>query len=373
MLHRWLGFLTGLVLVIVGIAGSLLVFRKEWDNWLVRWRFGTVTATTPPLEIPRLVELATTAYPNAKGTIPSVVSIPTDIATPYAIGFQIGDRYWDVFINPVTGKILGDRQWETSIVGRLFDLHINLFAGEIGTIIVGISALLLVILSLTGLLLWPGWYKLINGFKIKFKAHPQRTNFDIHKVTGIITVVFLALIALTGFCWNFSDKSEPVIYALTNSAPPPDLVSKPIAGKSPLSLSGLLQRANAALPGTDTIFISIPTKPTEAFMSIQRFPHETVDAEHQTRIYLDRYSGEVIYLKNALKPSLGDRLLNWFHPLHYGTFGSLPTRILYVFVGLAPLILLITGAKMFGLRIWGKAKQKELNQLAIAAQREHHN
>ncbi|WP_298908692.1 PepSY domain-containing protein [uncultured Nostoc sp.] len=43
-------------------------------------------------------------------------------------------------------------------------------------------------------------------------------------------------------------------------------------------------------------------------------------------------------------------MLNSFPPLHYGTFGGLPTRILYVFVGLAPLILFITGFGMWRYR-----------------------
>ncbi|MEH2085041.1 MAG: PepSY-associated TM helix domain-containing protein [Nostoc sp.] len=47
---------------------------------------------------------------------------------------------------------------------------------------------------------------------------------------------------------------------------------------------------------------------------------------------------------------MGDRILNSFTPLHYGTFGGLPTRILYVFVGLAPLILFITGFVMWQYR-----------------------
>ncbi|MHC5933227.1 PepSY domain-containing protein [Nostoc sp.] len=43
---------------------------------------------------------------------------------------------------------------------------------------------------------------------------------------------------------------------------------------------------------------------------------------------------------------MGDRVLNSFAPLHYGTFGGLTTRILYVFVGVAPLVLFITGFVM---------------------------
>ncbi|MHC5862935.1 PepSY domain-containing protein [Nostoc sp.] len=38
----------------------------------------------------------------------------------------------------------------------------------------------------------------------------------------------------------------------------------------------------------------------------------------------------------------GYNILNSFNDLHYGTFGGLPTRILYVFVGVAPLVLFVT-------------------------------
>lgn len=346
-LHRWLGLFVGLILAIVGITGSLLVFRKEWDDWLVRWRFGTVAAATSPPDIQRLVATVKTTYANMPGAIPSYVSIPTNPATPYTIGLQIGETYRDVFVNPITGNVLGDRQWETSIVGRLFDLHIQLLYGDTGTSVVGIAALLLFILSITGLFLWPGWRNFMGGFKIKFKAHPKRTNFDIHKVTGIITISFLAIVAVTGFCWNFSTQTEPIIYALTSSLPPPEPASKPIAGKPALPLNTLLQAANIALPGTRTAFISIPDRPTSAWMSIQLFPTESVDAVRKTRVYLDRYSGEVLYLKDARKASLGDRLLDWFHPLHYGTFWGLPSRVLYVFVGFSPVILFITGIVMW--------------------------
>ena len=48
--------------------------------------------------------------------------------------------------------------------------------------------------------------------------------------------------------------------------------------------------------------------------------------------------------------SLLGRLSNYSTPLHYGVFGGLSTKILYVFVGLSPAILLVTGLNMFRLR-----------------------
>lgn len=56
--------------------------------------------------------------------------------------------------------------------------------------------------------------------------------------------------------------------------------------------------------------------------------------------------------------SFGDRILNAFAPMHYGTFGGLPTRILYVFVGLSPTVLFITGLTMYRLRRRPKAVAK---------------
>lgn len=51
---------------------------------------------------------------------------------------------------------------------------------------------------------------------------------------------------------------------------------------------------------------------------------------------------------------LGDRVLNFFVPLHYGTFGGFPSRILYVFVGVAPLVLFVSGFLMWWYRYRAK-------------------
>ncbi|MEH1844413.1 MAG: PepSY-associated TM helix domain-containing protein [Nostoc sp.] len=85
-----------------------------------------------------------------------------------------------------------------------------------------------------------------------------------------------------------------------------------------------------------------------------KLPQENVEYGN-SNVYLDQYSGKVLRVDNGLKLSLGDRVLNSFVPLHYGTFGGLPTRILYVFVGLAPLILFVTSLVMWRYRYRAKA------------------
>lgn len=100
----------------------------------------------------------------------------------------------------------------------------------------------------------------MTGFEIKWQVHIKRVNFDIHKVIGVVAVMFLSMISFTGFYWNFWKFTEPVIYAATFSPKLPDPVSKPVDGRLPLGVDEILQKADATLPGATTTYISLPTE-----------------------------------------------------------------------------------------------------------------
>ncbi len=55
-----------------------------------------------------------------------------------------------------------------------------------------------------------------------------------------------------------------------------------------------------------------------------------------------------------------------FNPLHYGTFSGLPTRILYIFVGLAPTFLFVTGFVMWRYRYRPKLHSSHHTRNAIS-------
>lgn len=362
-LHRYLGLLVGSILVIVGLTGSLLVFMPELDAQFIQHRFGTVIPQTQVVPVDQLVETVRATYTNHPDWKVGQVQMLPDHAF-YTVRFNRPDEtQWEVFVNPYTGKVIGDRQRETAFFSRVLDLHYTLLSGDIGIIIVGITALLLFILSMTGIVLWPGWRKLISGFKIKWNAHPKRLNYDLHKVAGIVTAVFLGLTAFTGFCWNFHDQTYPIIYAATLTPKPPEVKSTAGNGKLPLSLSEALRQSELALPGAITTFITLPTLPDAVFEFYKRVPEDSED--FNSYVKLDQYSGKVLDVQDSRVAKLGDRILNSFTPLHYGTFWGLPTRILYVFVGLVPTLLLITGFVMWGYRKQVKPvePERELSQL----------
>lgn len=349
-LHRYIGLGVALILIVIGLTGSFLVFGHEIDHFLVHLQSEKIVPQGERMSLESVVAIVETAYQDSSAVKVESVGMPTAADEPYQIWLESPDEKWtEVLVNPYTGTLLLTRQWEKTLTGMALNIHYFLLAGETGIMVAGITALLLFILSLTGIILWPGWRKLIAGFKIKWNAHPKRVNFDIHKVAGIIAAGFLAVIGLTGFCWNFYDFTTPIIYAATFTAPPPELASTVVEGKAPLTVSELLQKAETVFPDGDTTYVNIPTTPDAAFGINKRVPGEK-EYWGRSRLYLDQYTGEVLHVYDVRSLPLGERVLDGFGPLHYGTFGGLPTRILYVFVGLSPTVLAITGWVMWRYR-----------------------
>lgn len=353
--HRYLGLGIGIIAAIIGITGSILVFYPELDALFVRWTFGSIQPQDEPLPPTMLLDKVQTAFANQpkwklSGFYPSVTAHP-DPTLPASVSLVDAKETWlDVMVNPFTGEVLGSRQWDDSFFDFIFKLHYQLLAGDIGTYVAGVIAFVMIVLSITGIMLWPGWRKLISGFKIKWNAHPKRFNFDLHKVIGIIAVGFLSVISFTGLCWNLPMLTDPVIQAITLSPKQVDPVSKIIAGKSAIPFGKeLLAKAEAALPGGRITFISLPTKPEEPFRIQKWFPKDWNEWGDHT-IYLDCYSGSILKVDTDHTKSTAERFANTFSPLHYGYFGGLPTRILYVLIGLSPTFLLITGFVMWRYR-----------------------
>ncbi|MBG1263853.1 PepSY-associated TM helix domain-containing protein [Nostoc commune] len=350
-LHRYIGLAVGLIAIMVGLTGSLLVFQHEIISVQRHQQIGAIAPQGEPLPIERILNTVKSAYANQPDALLQRLYLPAKPDEPFNVVYATKENDWiENYVHPYTGAILGNNL-EINAIQRLFkiayELHYSLLAGDIGLKIVGIVGFLGCVLSITGIILWPGWRKLTAGLKIKWNAHPMRVNFDIHKVAGIVAAVFLVLTFFTGFCWNLGEFTTPLIYTATfSSEQAADPVSKPIPGLAPLKLVEQMKTAQAMLPHASLRSIDFPAKPENALRFRFKLPQEKVEYGN-SNVYLDRYSGKVLRLNNALKSSLGDRVLNSFEPLHYGTFGGLSTRILYVFVGFTPLILFITGFVMW--------------------------
>lgn len=145
----------------------------------------------------------------------------------------------------------------------LIGLHVHLLVGEEhgpGQTIVGLGGVVLLVFCLTGLVLWwPGLRRLPSGFRIYWKRGATRLNFDLHRVLGIVLVIPLFALVLTGVYLVFPGYVRPIYTSFIDAPRPPAApLSKPAAGAMPISLEAAMAQAHQAVPGTRVTSVHIP-------------------------------------------------------------------------------------------------------------------
>ena len=59
-----MGLILGLLLILIGITGSLLIFEREIEDFVITRQFGTVISQEHTISIDRITEIAQTTYPD---------------------------------------------------------------------------------------------------------------------------------------------------------------------------------------------------------------------------------------------------------------------------------------------------------------------
>jgi len=359
-LHRYIGLTFGLLLVILGLTGSALVFWREIDHALNP----SLMQVTPQAErqsIDAILVSARQAHPDLQ--LQSITFPEPPGRTTYLVNLKPQDQLeseqsTEVFVNPYTAEVLGSRQSDRHLIGFLYKLHLSLFVGEVGEAIVGICGLLLMLLGFTGLILWPGWNNLAHGFRIRWHASVPRVSYDIHNAWGFWSNVFLVVIGFTGAAIVLAHHSSDFA-ALFFGPPPKTEPTVVLPNQQPIATSVILQTADAALPGGQTTSIFFADTPEPKVTVHKKFPQDFQPPIHDfgfSEVELNQYSGKVLRVKKVIEPPpTGLKLAMLLAALHFGTFWGLPSQILYVFIGLVPTALFITGFIMWRSHYWPKS------------------
>ncbi|MEG4508370.1 PepSY-associated TM helix domain-containing protein [Microcoleus sp. F6_B4] len=256
--------------------------------------------------------------------------------------------------------MVGSQPMKQSLQGLLLEWHVHLFAGDLGKQIVGVCGLLLLLLGMTGLLLVPKFRKLKNHLTIRWRSPWQLISYDLHKLGGILSVVFLSLIAFTGAVMIFWTPFEAAVNWLTRTPATPEFVSKVVPGIRSMKLDDILVKAETALPGAK-IFKFYPAKEPEATFGVwMQFPLENA-FNKDPFLSLDQYTGKVLHVDNQKQGSIATRILRSQYILHIGSYGGLATRSRNRAIGLAPIGLFVTGFPIWWSKTYG-AKSKKSQQ-----------
>jgi uncharacterized iron-regulated membrane protein len=205
--------------------------------------------------------------------------------------------------------------------------------------LVTVATLLLV---LTGILLW--WPDKIAT--VRWSASWKRIVFDLHHVTGILAAVVLLIIAGSGVVMHYAPLSN-FMYSFDKS-PEPEVMdqSEALSGARAISVDSLYALATKALPGARVMFLTLPPKSDQPFAVAMRYPEDHTPGG-RSRVYVDRFTGDVLLATSTRKAELGTRMGNAIRSVHTGDIYGKPTEMVWLLASVTLAVQAVTGVLMW--------------------------
>lgn len=357
--HLWLGLTLGLLLSIYGITGSILVFYPELDEWL---HPDMLTVEVPThAEYRPLSEI----FAAGKAAMPpqakhNFATYPRNEFAAFKLRFAVADangavERWEVGVDPYTAKVTGKQLQERSgdwlpntFIGLMFELHYALLLpNDISTVVVGLSGILLIISTLTGLIVWwPLTGRWRQALLFKAGAGKVRFNYDLHKTSGFYTALAMIPVLFSGVYMVLPQNVVPVLELFSPVTYRYWFQSKPLAANAPaIGMSQAVAIARQQYPTGRPSMIYGAAEPTKTYTVCQ----DGVDAPgsilQRRCTVIDRYSGKILDLDDPSLPTAtaGEVFTHWQWPLHSGQAFGMAGRILVFITGLACPALFVTG------------------------------
>lgn len=373
-IHLWLGLITGLIVLILGITGCILVFEEEirWLNGTSRI-YKTVERQNAPVMPPsQVMKKAKEALPSEMASVYSIFKKQENAAVitwhwspdPNDPGGH--GQYMAITQNPYTGEVLTIEDWNHDFWGTMFHLHTNLLLPyNFGHHITSYSTLIFVIMMISGIILWYPKSKkgLKQRFSVKWGASPKRLNYDLHNVFGFYMTWVAIFIALTGLMFGISWFREAV-YFTTSGGEKLDFNNYP-QSTAPADSLLLVDKQDALIDSLVAVSIS---KEPDLFEYMVNYPEQPADLINvsvstncgktyyrHNEFAFDRYTGQLLAEEFWNDHHAGERIMHLNYAIHLGHIGGLPTKILAFLASLIATSLPVTGFMIW----WGRRNKDE--------------
>lgn len=337
--HQWVGLKLSLFMAFIMFTGTLAVVSHEID-WVLQpsLRVAPESAEGP-------VAWVTIAENAARQPgVAEVRSIEAPVALAFAVKVTVKDEGGNLYYlnaHPVTGAIQGEGPWVgAQRVLRNMHRHLNL-PTKIGVPIVAFLGVLLLVSLVTSLVVYKKWWR---GFTKPLRSRDARTWWgDVHRLVGVWSLWFVALIALTSV-WYFAES-------LGLDAPPhPRPVLEPREAAGPTGLERAFAAARAAYPGLEVRMVMLPDAEGPA-LQLHGDYEAVLVRPRSNAVWVDPATAEVLLTTDGRELNLHQRISEMADPLHFGDFGGYWTKLPWFLFGLLLTGLSLSGAAIHSLRI----------------------
>lgn len=370
-LHRWLGLISGIVVLILSITGAIFVFQKEFTEWMRKDIMYVESEqqrlsvdemhnrTAEALGLDRLYYGITT-YQDEDQAWSAFSYIPNREPSLTYFG-SIAD-YRTAYVNQYSGETIAIVDEQKDFFQIIKGIHWSLLlATPIGQPIVVWSTVLFLVLLLSGIVLW--WPKRWNkagrdkSFKVKWKARWRRVNYDLHNVLGFYTLILAFIVGFTGLYWAFPFAKKTLHFMGTGEFKLPEKQTPevhsvpPKTGEKLEPLEIAFQNAWEEFPEAYSIAFIPPGDSSGSINAIVRGDSKTYFERSEMKF--DQYSGEILHIDAYENKNAGEKLIAMNYDIHVGAIGGIPGKII------AFLLCIVSGSlPVTGFIIWFDKKRR---------------
>lgn len=368
--HLWLGLALGGLFALLGLTGSALVFYIEIDRALHPAVEVQASTSAPGWTSPvwdRALATGRAHRPDPHGTWSLEAT---------GQGGAIPSRYYPsdhhghhtaremVWFSADGSRVLRAEPWGGYVMSWLYELHMHLLAGEIGSQIVGWSGFAMLVLLASGIVVWwprGSWRK---AFAFRRNAVALRRLRDLHKLAGVWSMALLFILVGTGALLALPTVKTQLLSAMISTPDKvPDPQSSAASGRQ-IPVSQALAAAHRAVPAARLAFIDVPGIGSEPFRMRVQMPGDPHRRFPSSFVFVDQYTGAVLAVHDVRQGNAATTTAKWIRVLHDGSVGGLSTRILAVILGLVPLGLFVTGFLHWRRRLAARAQSHATGSLS---------
>lgn len=343
-MHSVLGLAFTGLLFVVCFMGSLALYDRELDRWML-----------PQTRLPSApVELSLDSHilPVVASLIAGQALEQWFIELPSSRVPSLRLQTWDLqgegqsrFIDPRTGHLLAatDSQGGDFFYRFHYTLHLN--AGNLGLLLVGLASMAGVLAVSAGLLIH------VRLFRDFFSFRPHKTPrrlLDLHNLSGVFALPFFLTLLLSGLVISFPHYLPAGILATYPeqagefASEARAVFSRPASGQAGrlASLDDMAEQARALWQDGEPAFVRV-WHPGDAlaYVEISRSLASRMSQDADT-LYFDAPSGRLLH-QAKLKPAAATYSL--LAGLHVTYFQQPLLRALYFLAGVSSCLMLASG------------------------------
>lgn len=353
--HRWSSLVCTLFLLMLCLTGLPLIFSEEINGWLNPTQYEKLPKNTPMANLDSMVKFAKSHYPTQLITSVFVDDDEPQVLVSMAPTMNPEDKQrHSLQFDSRTAKLIKDEppfdQQSPTFIGFMLDLHRGLFLDLPGELFLGLMGILFVISIISGVVLYGPFMKKLDFGTVRNDRSKRLKWLDLHNLLGIVTAAWLFVVGLTGI---INELSTPLFgfWQLTDVKAMLDKYKgHPVAATNELSsVEDAFKTAKQTLPDMTVISIVYPGNPygSPYHFLLWAKGNQPFSSRLFSPVLVDARTGK---LSAVIKMPFYLRALEVSRPLHFGDYGGVPLKVIWVIFDVIAIIVLISGVYLWLVR-----------------------